>query len=324
MFRHRLFLVHNPTTVPIAHSNMMIKRRANADFPSDKAILWGLLIFVVSALLAEVRTLSSAAVTVLACSSLNDQTGSSVHREFDQQSDSRRRFLRESWKSGNSEGISRDGDGSATPIFVNTHEYANTTDFFTRGGRCSTRKPTDAEWNENTRKRGEWHDRRRKRKGRRPDSDRDLQSSPNTTITVNLNFVVISNTSGAGNLPDATIQNQINVMNAAYAPEFRFQLLNTPNSTITRVSNNQWYLCTNRISEQFKLLYRRGGPETLNIYTCALSGLGFATMPFPSANSVNDGIVLAFNSFPGGSIRNYNQGDVRVTDSPVLTRYCRC
>lgn len=135
------------------------------------------------------------------------------------------------------------------------------------------------------------------------------------TVNVNVYFHVITNTSGAGNVSDATIANQIAVLNAAYSGAtggantiYRFTLVSTD-----RTANNTWYTCTGGTCErQMKTALRRGGAADLNFYTNNMGGglLGWATFPSSYASDpVMDGVVCLYRSLPGGSIANYNQGD---------------
>jgi hypothetical protein len=135
------------------------------------------------------------------------------------------------------------------------------------------------------------------------------------TVNVNVYFHVITNTSGAGNVSDARIANQIKVLNDSYSGVtggsntiFRFTLVATD-----RTANNSWYTCTGGTCErQMKTALRRGGAADLNFYTNNMGGglLGWATFPSSYASDpVMDGVVCLYSSLPGGTATNYNQGD---------------
>ena len=104
------------------------------------------------------------------------------------------------------------------------------------------------------------------------------------TVNVNVYFHVITNTSGAGNVSDSQIANQITVLNNAYSGVtggantlYRFTLVSTD-----RTANNTWYTCTGGTCErQMKTALRRGGAADLNFYTNNMGGglLGWATFP---------------------------------------------
>jgi len=113
-----------------------------------------------------------------------------------------------------------------------------------------------------------------------------------------------------GDVPDSQIQDQMDVLNAAYANSpFYFTL-----AGVTRTTNSTWYTMSDgtQAEAQAKAALREGGPETLNIYTANPGGgiLGWAT--FPSSynnNPTDDGVVILFSSLPGGSAEPYDEGD---------------
>jgi Pregnancy-associated plasma protein-A len=134
-------------------------------------------------------------------------------------------------------------------------------------------------------------------------------------VNVNVYFHVITNTSGAGNVSDSQIAQQIQVLNDAFSGAtggsntiYRFTLAATD-----RTANNTWYTCTGGTCEtQMKSALRRGGAADLNFYTNNMGGglLGWATFPWQYASApVMDGVVCLFSSLPGGSAAPFNQGD---------------
>jgi hypothetical protein len=113
-----------------------------------------------------------------------------------------------------------------------------------------------------------------------------------------------------GKVTPTQITRQIAVLNAAYADTgLSFKLAGSETTV-----NASWYdLAQGGADEKaMKTALRRGGPETLNIYTANLSGglLGWATFPvsYPSAPSM-DGVVVLDASLPGGTAPHYNLGD---------------
>ncbi len=136
------------------------------------------------------------------------------------------------------------------------------------------------------------------------------------TVNVNVYFHVITNTSGAGNVSDAVIADQIRVLNDAYSGAtggantlYRFTLVRTD-----RTANNTWYTATNGTTaeRQMKTALRQGGAADLNFYTnnMGLGLLGWATFPSSYASDpIMDGVVCLYSSLPGGTATNYNQGD---------------
>lgn len=137
-----------------------------------------------------------------------------------------------------------------------------------------------------------------------------------SVVTVNVYWHVITNTSGAGNVSDAAIANQIAVLNNAYNgstggvnTNIRFNLVSTD-----RTANNTWYTATNGTTAQtqMKTALRLGGKADLNVYSNNMSGglLGWATFPSSYAsNPKDDGVVILFSSLPGGTAAPYNLGD---------------
>lgn len=135
------------------------------------------------------------------------------------------------------------------------------------------------------------------------------------TVNVNVYYHVITNTSGAGNVSDTRLANQIKVLNDSYSGVtggsntlYRFTLVSTD-----RTANNSWYTCTGGSCEQqMKAALHKGGAADLNFYTNGMGGglLGWATFPWQYASAPTlDGVVCLHSSLPGGSTANYNQGD---------------
>lgn len=135
------------------------------------------------------------------------------------------------------------------------------------------------------------------------------------TVNVNVYFHVITNTSGAGNVSDTRIAQQIQVLNDAYSGAtggantlYRFTLVS---KDVT--ANNTWFTCTGGTCEQqMKTALHKGGAADLNLYTNGMGGglLGWATFPSDYASApLMDGVVCLHSSLPGGSTANFNLGD---------------
>jgi hypothetical protein len=132
--------------------------------------------------------------------------------------------------------------------------------------------------------------------------------TPSHQIPVYFHIIHRANGTG-GAVTMAQIDNQIAVLNAAYAPSsFSFT-----RAGVDSANNDSWYVTTGGTSErQMKTALRRGGSNALNIYTNEMGGglLGFATFPSDYARSPSlDGIVILFSSLPGGTAVPYNLGD---------------
>jgi hypothetical protein len=121
-----------------------------------------------------------------------------------------------------------------------------------------------------------------------------------------------------GEVPDSMIREQMRVLNDSFngrtggaATGFAFDL-----AGVTYTNNAEWF--TGMASDfevelEAKAALRRGGDDTLNIYT--IDGgpyLGFAYFPSILADPnyrVLDGVVLDWRSLPGGTFAIYSEGD---------------
>jgi len=148
------------------------------------------------------------------------------------------------------------------------------------------------------------------------DQRRAQNVSALATVTIPVVFHVISEdgTRANGNIPDSMINAQMAVLNESYAgttggaaTEFAFQL-----SAINRLTRPAFYPIGygSSAEAQMKSQLRRGGKETLNIYTGDLTSglLGWATFP-QTTLSTYDGVVVLAESLPGGSAVPYDGGD---------------
>lgn len=126
-------------------------------------------------------------------------------------------------------------------------------------------------------------------------------------ITVRVHFHVIYGSSG-GDVSDATLLQQLDVLNAAYAGSaVSFTL-----AEIRRTQNDAWFSDPQYYEREMKTALHTGNAQDLNIYTADLGNslLGWATFPagYRSMPEV-DGVVMHYQSLPGGSLANYNEGD---------------
>jgi hypothetical protein len=135
------------------------------------------------------------------------------------------------------------------------------------------------------------------------------------TATIPVYFHVINKgpTIADGNVSQAQIEAQIAVLNETFSgarggPDtgFRFELVE-----VTRTTNEEWfYMAHSRVEREAKRALHEGGSESLNIYSNSGAGyLGFAYYPKNvRGRPYIDGIVIAYDSMPGGDIANYDEG----------------
>lgn len=106
------------------------------------------------------------------------------------------------------------------------------------------------------------------------------------------------------------VEDQITVLNHAYAPHFHFNL-----TGVTMTVNDDWYRLR-RLSEQdltMRATLRQGGADAINIYTANSRGLGWA-QPLMSykLSPATDGVIILDQSMPGGTAFPYNLGMTAV------------
>jgi hypothetical protein len=159
--------------------------------------------------------------------------------------------------------------------------------------RCATKEPSDAQ---------------------KAAIERTVQAhraiAPDVTGgTINVYFHVITSSTGQGDVSDTRINQQISVLNNAYASwGWSFNLV-----SVDRTANSTWYTTTGGSSETaMKNALRQGTADDLNIYSNNMGGglLGWATFPSSYASQpMMDGVVILNASMPGGSAAPYNLGD---------------
>lgn len=127
-----------------------------------------------------------------------------------------------------------------------------------------------------------------------------------TTIPTYIHVIQEDATTGA--VPQANIDAQIDVLNAAYAgTPFSFAVAGQE-TTI----NPSWYpIISGSTGERdMKAALRQGGDNALNVYIGEIDDglLGWATFPTKNIGS-QDGVVILGESLPGGSAVPYDEGD---------------
>jgi hypothetical protein len=118
-----------------------------------------------------------------------------------------------------------------------------------------------------------------------------------------------------GNLPMSRITDQMNVLDQSFSGStggattgFRFEL-----KGVTRTTSKTWFNLTGYGKDRhMKEALRRGGAETLNIYSAKLGQnlLGYAYLASDyDVVGVLDGVVVHYQSLPGGAFTLYSEGD---------------
>jgi hypothetical protein len=115
------------------------------------------------------------------------------------------------------------------------------------------------------------------------------------------------------------VNDQVQVLTDSFAPFFQFFLAGT-----TYTFQEEWFRASVSSSTErtFKTALRQGGSEALNLYTLQPGGgvLGWATLPTSYAGRPkDDGVVVRFDTVPGGRLAPYNLGDTG-THVSILSR----
>lgn len=187
-----------------------------------------------------------------------------------------------------------------TPFILNGHTWANKEEFMEHG-RCTTKNLSEFELDQVER---EVEISRNNRKAANGGFEMNA-----TGGTIPVYVHVIRNSSGGGDLSDSRINQQMTVLNNAYAGTgWSFNLVST-----TRTNNNSWYTCSGGSCEtQMKNALRQGSADDLNMYLNNMGGglLGWATFPSSYQSQPKlDGVVVLSASLPGGNAAPYNLGD---------------
>jgi len=134
--------------------------------------------------------------------------------------------------------------------------------------------------------------------------------TPTQTGGVVPTFVHVVHDGVQGNLTQQEVDDQMAVLNAAFAATgWSFNLVSTDwtvNATWSTLSPGS------AAESSAKAALRQGSADDLNIYFANPGGglLGWATFPSSyTGNPLNDGVVVLYSSVPGGAAVPYNEGD---------------
>src|SRR5690606_16382950 len=133
------------------------------------------------------------------------------------------------------------------------------------------------------------------------------------TVTVPVAMHVITAADGTGDVPDAKVREQIEVMNRGFGggyagvdTGFRFEL-----QEVTRTGDDAWFTSFEANEAKAKAELRRGGPETLNIYTVDMGSGVLGQSPFPQDYRTDpqaDGAVVDYRPVPGAGREGFAVG----------------
>jgi hypothetical protein len=103
------------------------------------------------------------------------------------------------------------------------------------------------------------------------------------------------------------VEDQIDVLNDAYAPDFHFNVIVT-----TEIVKDEWFKMKKLKAGEIamKNALRVGGEDAFNIYIARPRGLGWSTFPQNYKDKPElDGIIILDQTVPGGNASPYNLGD---------------
>lgn len=138
-------------------------------------------------------------------------------------------------------------------------------------------------------------------------------------VSIPVYWHVITRDDGTGGVTDQQIDQQLAVLNEAFAgttsPDSSATRFSFETAEIVRTANSEWYDWDEATDDgPAKQALRRGGAGDLNIYLPALQDyLGYAT--YPGGDLVSDGVVSLNSTVPGGSSAPYN------LETPPPTRW---
>jgi len=148
-----------------------------------------------------------------------------------------------------------------------------------------------------------------------------LLSFPTQGVKIPVAFHVITgqneNGGSIGDVDDKMLERQITELNKAFIGSgFSFKL-----GSIDRTANNTWFNCAPKSAQdrEMKQALAINPAQTFNVYTCNTRFAGYiswSTYPFlHPENSPAHGIVMYYDTLPGGKEKPYNLGDVAVHET---------
>jgi hypothetical protein len=146
-----------------------------------------------------------------------------------------------------------------------------------------------------------------------------IKKVPNVKVYLH----IITGENGLGDISDADIAKQIEVLNTDYQDQVSFSLASTD-----RIENATWFHkvdADNNLGPEMKTKLYKGTKSDLNLYTVGFESsglLGFASFPFEYKKKPReDGVIVRYSSFPNGAMDNYNLGKTASHEVGVSTFY---
>lgn len=201
---------------------------------------------------------------------------------------------------------SRDQPQDQRPFVIEGRSFVNQGAFIAAGHRCGTPHHDDERISEIDR--AMQAHRAKLQQWARPGDP--VPAAAGTSGTINVYVHIITDANGNGAPTDAMLNNQIAVLNAAYAGSgWNFNVV-----SVDRTANTAWYTMQpgTTAERDAKNTLRKGTAADLNVYYANIGGglLGWATFPSNyAANPKMDGVVVLTSSLPGGTAAPYNLGD---------------
>ncbi len=135
--------------------------------------------------------------------------------------------------------------------------------------------------------------------------------APAAVINVHFHVINTGISEAQGDVPQPWIDDQIDELNNALgARGYSFAL-----ATVTRTTNPSWFNATEGSPEEaeMKQALHQGSAIDLNIYSIGGTVRGYSSYPWDYASApFKDGVVVRFDTLPGGTAVNYNLGDSAI------------
>ncbi|MGD9785329.1 MAG: zinc metalloprotease [Hyphomicrobiaceae bacterium] len=192
--------------------------------------------------------------------------------------------------------ISRTATAQDGGVTVGGRSFASRQAFGSQGLRCGTPDPSLIV---------------RLRTSRQATAARTAGVSVTQPLVIRMHVHVI-HAGNEGKIPEAWIESQIDVLNAAYTP----LRIGFTKASIAWHDKPEWYRMRIQTEEEVAAKTALGMETTtsLNLYVAEGGGLlGWATFPWENAlQPAMDGVVVQNQSLPGGSAAPWNLGDTAV------------